>query len=1025
MAGVREDARSEAESTTGIDRGRSGVTEALSRFAVPRRRGLWAAAAIVVLYTLAGFFLVPWLVGKLASDTVREQFDAELTLADVAFNPYVLSLRVDGLELKDPRGEPLIDVAQIFVNFQLSSLFRLAWTFEEFRVDEPLLRLDRNAEGELNIGFLAASTDEDEADSSADDEEGVPRLLIFDFAVNDAAVEWSDAVPAEPVSTRFGPVSVSIVELNTLPQRAGDQSVVIATETQGTLTWSGSLELNPLRSSGRAVIDGSHFPLISAYLRSDIGFDITEGDLDIELDYHVESLEDGTFAAGVDDLNVVVSRLRLLTYDGPAAGGSGSGREVLALPKLELAGGEFRWPEQAIRVDSLSLDDATLSLFRDVAGELDILSRAGDAENSAETEAPVATNSADAAPWDVSLDRFTINGAAVGLIDESVSPAADIGVEDLNLEITGIDNAEGSSFPLDLSMLTRAGGTISVNGNITVLPAPVADLEVTVEAAQLALLHPYIQPLANVSLDSGALILTANLHHGPDNPLRFAGDASIVDFLITETTEGSTLGRWSRFDAEGIVVDVAGETVDVDLLRFDEPYADIVIAEDGSVNLGRIDKGATAPEGDAEAPADEPAADGGDEPGFVVSIGGVDVGGGSARFADLSLPLPFEAEIAELGGEISTIATDSEEPAEVALEGKVDEYGLVRVSGTVTPLDPPKNTDLAVVFRNVDMPKMSAYSIPFAGREIASGRVDLDLGYRIEEGQLQGRNNIVLREFELGDKVPHPDATSLPLGLAVALLKDQNGIIDIDLPVSGDVNDPEFSYGGVILKALVNLVVRIAASPFALIGNLLGVEASELEYVGFDYGRADLTPPEQERIAKLAEALNLRPELVLEVPPVVDPEHDAMALKAQQLDAVIDAQLAADAGDDQALAERRTEVLEALFRESAGTGDAGAELESLRQEFTQPPAEADGEAIFDALAYTAELRRRLVAAQPLDDAALDQLAAQRADAIRLGLIAIDPALEARVSVTDADEVSTDGEEGIPLKVSLGAGNDDA
>jgi len=273
--------------------------------------------------------------------------------------------------------------------------------------------------------------------------------------------------------------------------------------------------------------------------------------------------------------------------------------------------------------------------------------------------------------------------------------------------------------------------------------------------------------------------------------------------------------------------------------------------------------------------------------------------------------------------------------------------------------------------------------------------------------------------------VPHPDATSLPLGLAVALLKDQNGIIDIDLPVSGDVNDPEFSYGGVILKALVNLVVRIAASPFALIGNLLGVEASELEYVGFDYGRADLTPPEQERIAKLAEALNLRPELVLEVPPVVDPEHDAMALKAQQLDAVIDAQLAADAGDDQALAERRTEVLEALFRESAGTGDAGAELESLRQEFTQPPAEADGEAIFDALAYTAELRRRLVAAQPLDDAALDQLAAQRADAIRLGLIAIDPALEARVSVTDADEVSTDGEEGIPLKVSLGAGNDDA
>ena len=186
------------------------------------------------------------------------------------------------------------------------------------------------------------------------------------------------------------------------------------------------------------------------------------------------------------------------------------------------------------------------------------------------------------------------------------------------------------------------------------------------------------------------------------------------------------------------------------------------------------------------------------EPAFDVTIGRILVINASATFEDRALPLPFAAKIDELNGQLSTIATSSDEPSEIALEGRVDEFGQVVVSGQITPLAPKKNTNISVDFVNVEMPKFSAYAIRFAGREIASGKLDLKLGYEIRDSELVGENTIMLSDFELGDEVPHPDAINLPLGLAVALLKDSSGRINVDLPVTGDVDNPEFSIAGVL-----------------------------------------------------------------------------------------------------------------------------------------------------------------------------------------------------------------------------------
>ena len=990
----------------------------LAAIAKRRQRWLIGAAAALLIYALLGFLLAPWLVRNAAIDAVDQNLNAELRIEKIAINPFVLSLQVDGLELAATNGEPVARVRQIFTNFQLSSLFRWAWTFDEIRFDTPELFLSRDDSGALNLASLPRHVAAPEPAAEPDKETGIPRLLIHEFSINDANVDWRDALPREPVATVFGPVSVRIAGLNTLPDRAGEQEVVITTETQGTLSWSGSLQLNPLASSGRAMVRGSHFPLMSEYVRHETGLEITDGEANIELDYSVDTDPEGQLRAAIDNLEVSFTDMRVSTFHA-VADDTKPPRRFLDVPRISLAGGSLRWPERRLAATNFEIGDAVLELVRLADGHFDFaVPGATDEPVVDEVNEPSAE---EGAPWRIALDRFAITNLAVGLVDRSVDPAAETGLNAITLEVLETSNEPGASFPTTLSMAAMHGGTIRLDGSVIALPEPELDFDLAVGGVQLAAAQPYIKPMADVILESGTLSIDGHIHHDAGEPLLFTSDITIADFLVTETDESTRLGSWESLVAKGVTLSVASNALQVSEVQFDKPYGDILIAADGSVNLGRVSKNAEGEPGESRA-APEPASDPGDSAAAMnVTIGRIVVNDAAVDFADESLPLPFVAKIDALNGSLSTIATESAEPSNVEFEGKVDEYGLVRVTGFVTPLDVSNNTDIAVVFENVEIPKFSAYTIPFAGREIASGKLDLNLGYLVKDRQLTGENQIVLRDFELGDEVPHPGAMSLPLGLAVALLKDPSGNIDIDLPVRGDLDDPEFSYGRVIGAAVVNLIVKIVASPFALLGNLIGVEPDELEYINFPPGRADLAPPEMERTQKLAEALALRPTLVLEISGVIDREADTLALKTERLDAAVESRIEATRdGNDANYAGKRAQVIESMYREASALDRAA--LDTLRAEYTSVAVddETGKEAErFDQLAYTEELRRRLIDAQEIPEAELVALARARATNTTEAVLAADPELAGRVVLIELREEDTrQSDETVRMKVSL-------
>lgn len=221
--------------------------------------------------------------------------------------------------------------------------------------------------------------------------------------------------------------------------------------------------------------------------------------------------------------------------------------------------------------------------------------------------------------------------------------------------------------------------------------------------------------------------------------------------------------------------------------------------------------------------------------------------------------------------------------ADVDLRGKLENYAPLEITGKINPLRNNLFLDLKVDFKDMDLSPLTPYSDRYAGYTIEKGKLSLNLEYRIVDRKLTSSNNVFLDQFSFGEPVESPDATKLPVRLAVALLKDRNGEIKLDLPVNGSLDDPQFHLGSVIVKIIVNLLTKAATSPFALLGAIFG-GGEELSYLEFDYGKDTLGKAGEAKLKTLSKALHDRPSLKLEIAGYVDREKDREALRQSLFD---------------------------------------------------------------------------------------------------------------------------------------------
>ena len=968
----------------------------------PHRKRFWAVV-LLALYTLTGFFLAPVLVKSLAINVARDDFGREASIERVRFNPFVLCLDISGFTLTDPDGVKHAGFDRFFVNMQLSSLFRWAWTFREISLEGFDLLLERYAVGDSRMSRLVA----DQAARAAPDEErgedpgGLPRLLVKDLAFKEGRIRFLDDVPVDPVDLEFGPVDVSMQSLNTLPDQTGQQAVTVHLPGGAMVSWQGSIELAPLKTEGTFLVEGSHLNQTIAYLKAVYPLQAMQGRLSLQTRYRVEEMEDGSLDAELDGLDVDLSNV--------AVSGLEPSTEFIAFPSLRLSGGMLRYPENTVNFASIRLSDPEFVSWLDESGQLSLLQLVSAPPPDAGAPEP---NASDSENWRLGVDEIAVENGRIGFSDRSIEPQAVLAVQDLVLTMRQFSIDDGAEMPVSLAGSLESGGQFGFDGEISILPDVSATGTVTASSISLNLAQPYAQQAVNILINEGTLDTAFDLTLNPDGNIAASGELAVAGLRVDDTLENQPLVGWSRLDIDRFEASTESSKLGVSLLTFEQPFGRLVIREDLTTNLSGL---VIAPENGEIA--EEPAAEG--ESPYAVVVGGIVVHDGSMDFSDLSLPLPFATYIRKLEGTISTIDTSSSSPSNIRLEGKVDEYGLARIEGAMDLLDPVRSTDVTMEFRNLLMSNLSPYTVQFAGREIDEGKMNLDLGYPIADGPLQGQNSVVMSDLVLGDEVDRPDAVSLPLGLAVALLTDANGVIDIDLPVEGDINDPEFKIGGVIWKAFAGLITKIVAAPFRLLGALIGIDSEDLGQFQFLAGRADLTPPELEKVVQLQEALRQRPELAIEVSGPFDPAIDVPALQYQQIRSIVMERLGEDyANPDEEFRMLNDEiriVFEALFVERF----PDTPLESVKADHLVPPADKpQGEPVLDQTAYAADLRDRLLASEAVGQQELEALGNARAEAIRDAFLAGGEFDESRVVIAAPSAGEPGDEEWVVMELGV-------
>ena len=984
---------------------------------------LWMVAA-VLLYTLVGFFLLPWIIERQLLAFADQRLQRPMSIERVRVNPYSLTLTIEGMKLDEADGTALAALREFHVNFEASSLVRRAWTFKELRFSDPYLNFIRFAEGDNNLRRVAntlvetAEADSAQAEDPAEDG-ALPRLILQHFILANGTLDVSDLSRNTNFETTIRSIDLELFAFNTLPNKEGEHSFKVVTETGAEIVWAGRLQPNPTRLSGHIEAIGERPRLVWRYIQDDVDFEVADGDATLTLDLSVTQTE-GDPEVILDNIEYTLKDLLLRP--------KGVEQDVFKVSSLSLSGGRLNVTEQTLHVEEAKIDGARLEAFRDENGVINIIDllqpgdspgasgttarsdgaterstespRAADASQAVNNDAPdnpaspatpapapAPAPDADSSSWTISLTRLTVTDFGATFEDRAWSRPMQSGVENLNLTVTDFSSAPGSTFRLELETGITSGGQLSASGNIGLDPQS-AVLDIDISSLSLEPLEAAIGDNSKVQLLSGALSLSGQLSHDGNETVAFTGTARVDEFATEDTILNERFVAWKTLSIPSVEFALDEETLAIDTLAFDAPYAKLTVKEDGTTNINDIfpdDTAADDPAGseaaaesdsatDTVAVADEDSGAG----SFKINVGKVTINDGSANFADLSLPLPFATAIHSMSGEVDNISSHRGEPATVAIKGTVDESGSADISGDLDPFAPTDLLKMDLIFKNVHMPKLSPYSAKFAGREIASGKLSLDLKYRIENGQLDSQNNFVIDQLTLGKKVESADAPSLPLDLAVALLKDSNGRIDLDIPVTGDLNDPEFQYGPVVWKAIGNILVKAATAPFKLLGALLpggGGDGENLEFVDFEPGLATLSEPEIVELNSIAEVLAKRPQLTLLVPSAYSATTDKQALQKMRLEERVQTRLAAVTAVDGKSAERI--ALELIYVEEFSQ----TELDNLQAANTRSADESGLNAQLDEAAYLANLRSGLEKDEVVSTAELQLLADQRAQAI--------------------------------------------
>ncbi|SFB13527.1 DUF748 domain-containing protein [Azotobacter beijerinckii] len=966
------------------------------------------------LYSLLGFLVLP----GVALQAINRQLPRFITqpagLERLEFNPFTLELTLHRLRLGEAGSEQLA-FERLYGKLHWDSLWRNHLHLAEVRLERPQVAVLFDQQGGLNLARLFKLPAP--APARKDRPAGAPFPLHLDrFLLSDGQVHFQDRRPSEPVEVRYDTLSLEAHHLGTLPNDTAELNLQASGKHVGRIAWSGQLSLVPLRSSGKLGIDQAGLRPWWPYVRDAAPLVLEDGTLSLSSDYRLEL---------TDSLRLQLQNAALKLA--PFALAAPDGRPLARLQSLELGQASLDLTKRQVSIGQLQGQGLETWAAREADGALDWQKlfaprstgqppsgRAG--AGDVKTKKPDKPDKPDKAPdksWQILLADARLRGSRLHLADRVPAQHVELQVGPLDLALRNFDSLGQTPFRLELNSGIGRQGRLEAAGQVRLSPLA-AQLQIDSRDLDLRPAQAYIAPFIRLELRSGQLdsSLKIDLKGGERLALQVDGRAAVKQLHTLDTLKNRDFVKWRQLTLENLSYR-HGERLGIERIVLEQPYTRFIVNENLSTNVSELliaqgqRQPAQMPPSRAAKPTEQPAA-----PPLGIHVGTVEIKDGSANFADFSLKPNFATAIQQLNGRIGSLDNRQSKPATVDVKGRVDRYAPVSIKGSLNPLDPLESLDIATRFQRVELTTLTPYSGKFAGYRIRKGRLNLDLHYRIEKGLLNAENSLVLEQLQLGERVDSPDAVDLPIRLAVALLKDSQGRIAIDLPLKGDLNNPEFRVMPIVWQTLRNLVTRTAQAPFKFIVGLLDSGETDLSQVEFSPGSSALDAAAQRSLDTLGKVLKERPQLRLEVEGMSAQASDGPLLAEQRLEREY------RNGYYRLLQERGERVPASTEGLKVPEEEEGPLLEGIYRSRLkhQPPAEWGG---LDQALRAARLREAVLASWDDSMLLLRQLAQARAASIKAYLVERGGLEDQRIYQLDVSvsEAPAGARVGVPLQLA--------
>jgi len=862
------------------------------------RGGRWilgvALAALVLaagLAALAHFWLPGYAKTKL-EQVLSGQLKRPVSIGQVTLSAYPLSAGVSDLRAGD-----VLSVGSIRLDLAAASLFGEVPQITRLQIDQPKLHLVRQSATRLNVSDLL-----DEWAKPGD--APTPQFSVSNITLNGGEIEWVDQVVrqtqtlsqihlglpfiantpsqadafVEPAfSARLDGAELRLSG-QVRPFSAGQEATLELALQDFDLTrispyfaWPLKLESARLTTRLQLQFQHPHGGANALRLTGDLAVKHFKAELPAQkLALAVPQIDLAGLHADVFGQTATARRLTLAgAHEGAAL--SRDGRRFLHWQALNLERPVLDAKAHRVAAAELHWDAPELALERLPSGQLDLQAAFAPvpAASSAPTAVPTAAPTANPSPvWHTMLDKLALSAGKLHFTDRAHAEAHTLDFSEINLTAGKWSSEVPQPLPLQLNLTVNERGSLAAEGTAT--QDGQADFKLSARQLDLVALQGWLPDTLNAVLTRGNANFSGEVHAAAGQ-FRLAGDLQLNDVNVLDRLNSEDMLRWKQLRLDRLALNSQPFALDIGEISLRDFFAQLLVNAKGQLNLKGIVRESSAGTQAASRPA-EPAA------GLPVRVGKITLSGGAVDYNDEFIKPNFSAHLSGLNGSIGALAAGQQSSVEIS--GKVDRSAPVHIAGWADPLARPLSLNLQASARGVDLPNLSAYSGRYLGYAIEKGKLSMDVSYLIDKGELTAQNKLFLDQLTLGEKVDSPSALDLPIGLAIALLKNADGEINLDLPISGSLNDPQFNVGGIVFKVLVNVMAKAITSPFALLGALFGSdEVGDLSSVSFGAGSSDLSPEIVAKLQTLSKAMAERPHLKMEVTAYADPAVDQDGLK--------------------------------------------------------------------------------------------------------------------------------------------------